>query len=83
MQTDIPRQPGRDLYLQWVEQNSKRRWPKFATLDEACSSGPAFELHTALASAWPLTQTMMETSRPPKMRAQKRWAGWLALRALQ
>ncbi|MEF3062592.1 hypothetical protein V4C85_22315 [Ralstonia solanacearum] len=55
MQTNMPRQSGRDLYLRWVEQNSERRWPKFATLDEACWSGPAFELHTALAAAWPLT----------------------------
>ncbi|MDB0511057.1 hypothetical protein [Ralstonia solanacearum] len=70
MQTTIPFQPGRDLYLRWVAENSQRRWPKFASIVEACWSGPAFELHTALVEAWPLTPddegdlTLAETTRP-------------------
>ncbi|WP_197339754.1 hypothetical protein [Ralstonia solanacearum] len=55
MQTNIPHQPGRELYLRWVAENSQRRWPKYATIEEACWSGQAFELHTALVEAWPLT----------------------------
>ncbi|OAI65263.1 hypothetical protein RSP795_01410 [Ralstonia solanacearum] len=77
MQTNIPHQPGRELYLRWVEENSQRRWPKCATIEEACWSGPAFELHTALVEAWPLTPddegdlTLAETTRPIAF-------GWLA-----
>ncbi|WP_346825023.1 hypothetical protein ACEN2Y_00495 (plasmid) [Ralstonia solanacearum] len=77
MQTNIPHQPGRELYLRWVAENSQRRWPKYANIEEACWSGPAFELHTALVEAWPLTPddegdlTLAETTRPIAF-------GWLA-----
>ncbi len=77
MQAAIPFQPGRDRYLRWVAESSQRRWPKYATIEEACWSEPAFELHTALIDAWPLAPgddgdiSLAETTRPIAF-------GWLA-----
>ncbi|MHA6887229.1 hypothetical protein [Ralstonia pseudosolanacearum] len=77
MQLTIPFQAGRDLYLRWVAQNSKRQWPKFATIEAACLSEPALELHAALADAWPLTADDYGDIAPAED-ARAVALGWLA-----